>query len=249
MTLKSVLSLVLRKKKMNRAELIRVRLELVNREIPNDTQLIAVSKSTDIESIEYALEADQSAFGENRIGDLEEKALFLKDRYIEWHFIGNIQSNKLNRLLKIPNLKFIHSIDSLKTLDNLYKKEENFTGDSLGFFLQVNTSGEQEKQGFSSLNYDDLAAAANLISRHEDSKFYFAGLMTMGKIRTADLEADARSCFKRLVKIKNTLKRDFELPPLKLSMGMSQDYPIAIEEGADFVRIGTAIFKPEEPRD
>ncbi|MBK25311.1 MAG: YggS family pyridoxal phosphate-dependent enzyme [Halobacteriovorax sp.] len=231
---------------MDRAELIKVRLDLVKREL-GTTELVAVSKSTDIESIEYALESGQSDFGENRIGDLEEKAIFLKDRDITWHFIGHLQSNKINRLLKIPNLRFIHSIDSLKTLENLYKKEEHFNGDSLGFFLQINTSQEEEKQGFSISNYDELAAAANMISRMENSNFYLAGLMTMGKIRTEDFEKDARSCFKSLVKVRNTLKRDFELPPMKLSMGMSRDYIIAAEEGADYVRVGTNIFKPEEP--
>ena len=149
---------------MERAELIRVRLELINREIRN-THLVAVSKATDIESIEYALQLGQSSFGENRVGDLEEKSLFLKDRAIDWHFIGHLQSNKMNRLLRIPNLKYIHSIDSLKTLETLYKKEEHFLGDSLGFFLQVNTSGEDEKQGFCSDKYDELAGAANQIGR------------------------------------------------------------------------------------
>ncbi len=230
---------------MNRAELIKVRLGLVKKKL-GKTELVAVSKSTDIESIEYALESGQSDFGENRVGDLEEKALFLKERGITWHFIGNLQSNKINRLLKIPNLKFIHSIDSLKTLEQLYKKEEHFVGDDLGFFLQINTSNEGEKQGFSIFNYDELAAAANIISRKENSSFYLAGLMTMGKIRTENFEEDARACFKSLTKVRNTLKRDFELPPMRLSMGMSRDFTIAVEEGADFVRVGSDIFKPEE---
>lgn len=230
---------------MKRAELIRVRLDLVKKELGSAT-LVAVSKATDLESIQYALDNKQKDFGENRIGDLEEKAQFLKNEEIHWHFIGNLQSNKMNRLLKIPNLKYIHSIDSLKTLETLYKKEEHFVGEQLGFFLQVNTSGEDEKQGFSSTDYNGLAAAANLISSKAKSKFQLAGLMTMGKIRTDNFEEDARSCFRSLVKIKNTLKRDFQLPEILLSMGMSQDYSIALEEGADFVRIGTRLFRPEE---
>ena len=82
----------------------------------------------------------------------------------------------------------------------------------------------------------------------DQSKFYLAGLMTMGKIRTENFEADARDCFIKLIRTKNTLIRDFQLPLMKLSMGMSQDYHIAIEEGSDFVRIGTAIFKPDIDR-
>ena len=232
---------------MERSELIRIRLELIKREL-GSVRLVAVSKATDIESIGYALEVGQTDFGENRVGDLEEKAQFLKASPISWHYMGQLQSNKINRLLKVPNLKFIHSVDSLKTLETLYKKEEQFIGDRLGFFLQVNTSGEAEKHGFNCDAYDELAAAANLVSRMDKSKFYLAGLMTMGKIRTDNFEKDARLCFKKLARTNNTLKRDFELPPMKLSMGMSQDYAIAIEEGSEFVRIGTAIFKPDMDR-
>ncbi|MFT6071277.1 MAG: pyridoxal phosphate enzyme (YggS family) [Bacteriovoracaceae bacterium] len=233
---------------MERAELLKIRLQLLKREL-GETHLVAVSKSTDSESIRYAFEVGQVDFGENRVESLEDKSNDLEDLDLNWHFIGKLQSNKINRLFKIPKLKYIHSVDSLKLLEHLYKRVDQITSERVGFFLQVNTSEETEKSGFCIKNYDELAAAANLISQHLDSKFYLLGLMTMGKYRTTNFEEDARLCFKRLDIVRNTLKRDFELPPLKLSMGMSQDYSIAIEEGSDFVRIGTSIFKPEEPRD
>jgi pyridoxal phosphate enzyme (YggS family) len=233
---------------MERRELLKIRLQLLKRKLYS-SQLVAVSKNTDSESIRFAFEEGQVDFGENRIEALEEKSSDLLDLELNWHFIGKIQSNKINRLFKVPNLKFIHSVDSLKLLENLFKKIDLVGDSKIGFFLQVNTSEENEKSGFSITNYDELAAAANLISRHLDSNLYPLGLMTMGKYRTEHFEEDARLCFKKLCALKKTLNRDFELPPLKLSMGMSQDFSIAIEEGSDFVRIGTSIFKPEEPRD
>lgn len=236
------------KQKMERRELLKIRLQLLKREL-GDTQLVAVSKNTDSESIRFAFEEGQVDFGENRVESLEEKSALLKDLEINWHFIGNLQSNKINRLFKIPNLKYIHSVDSLKLLEHLYKRIDLVTDSKIGFFLQVNTSEEDEKSGFSINHYDELAAAANLISRHLDSNLYLLGLMTMGKYRTEHFEEDARLCFKKLRVLKKTLHRDFELPKLKLSMGMSQDYSIAILEKSDFVRIGTSIFKPEGPRD
>ncbi len=233
---------------MERRELLKIRLQLLKREI-RETNLVAVSKNTDSESIRFAFEEGQVDFGENRVESLEEKSIELEDLDLNWHFIGKLQSNKINRLFKIPRLKYIHSVDSLKLLEHLYKRVDQISSQRVGFFLQVNTSEEAEKSGFCIKNYDELAAAANLISQHLDSKFYLLGLMTMGKYRTDNFEEDARLCFKRLNAVRSTLKRDFELPDLKLSMGMSQDYSMAIEEGTDFVRIGTSIFKPEDPRD
>ena len=232
---------------MERRELLKIRLQLLKRGL-RDCQLVAVSKNTDAASIGFAFEEGQIDFGENRVEVLEEKSNLLKDLELNWHFIGKLQSNKINRLFKIPRLRFIHSVDSLKLLEHLYKRVDQIESERVGFFLQVNTSEEDEKSGFSISHYDELAAAANLISRHLDSKLYLMGLMTMGKYRTTDFEEDARLCFKRLGVVRNTLHRDFELPPLQLSMGMSQDYEIAMEEGSDFVRIGSAIFSEEEPR-
>jgi pyridoxal phosphate enzyme (YggS family) len=232
---------------MQRSELLKIRLQFVKRDL-GASQLVAVSKNTDSESIRFAFNEGQVDFGENRVESLEEKSKDLEDLDLNWHFIGKLQSNKINRLFKIPKLKFIHSVDSLKLLESLYKKADQIESARVGIFLQVNTSEENEKSGFRTDHYDELAAAANLISRNLGSKISLVGLMTMGKFRTENFEADARQCFKRLKTLRDTLLSDFELPPLKLSMGMSQDYEIAIEEGSHFVRIGTSIFKPEEPR-
>jgi uncharacterized pyridoxal phosphate-containing UPF0001 family protein len=111
--------------------------------------------------------------------------------------------------------------------------------DKLNIFLQFNTSHETEKSGF--LTVDELYEAINLIIK--EPKFHFMGLMTMGTIRTETIEAEATRCFTDLHNLKNQIEKNFHLDNLKLSMGMSGDYQIAIKAGSDFVRIGSKIFK------
>lgn len=227
---------------LQRTDLIKQRLEEIKTQISEAT-LLAVSKATDIQNIKLAYEHGQRDFGENRVADLEEKSAFFKDTDLRWHFIGRVQSNKITRLLKIPNLSMVHSLESEKKVKAFYKKEEFFKGTSLGIFLQINTSEEDEKQGLNCESYKEIASTVSFMTAQKESKFFIKGLMTMGKIRSDAFEVDARVCFKKLKSIKQQLGEDFNLPDLKLSMGMSQDYLIAIEEGADFVRIGTDLFK------
>ena len=109
----------------------------------NDTQevrLIAVTKYSPVEDVVFAYEADQFDFGENRVSDLKEKADFFKDHSLQnvrWHFIGHLQSNKVKELLKIPNLYSIHSIDSIKLIEELIKRKDEFEG-PINIFLQYN---------------------------------------------------------------------------------------------------------------
>ena len=238
---------------MNRDELIAIRLNLLKADLNsknrNDVCVIAVSKYSDAQDILHAYQGGQRDFGENRVVELTEKSAWLRERGIDdirWHFIGHLQSNKIQRLLEVPGLHSIHSVDSLKLLEGLYTRLDSFATERLEFFLQVNTSGEEEKGGFS--GYDDLSKAANLYLKNVSEKLHLVGLMTMGKIRTEDVEGEARGCFKTLASYKNRLAHDFDLKDLKLSMGMSQDYGVALEEGTDFIRIGSAIFRPEQER-
>lgn len=239
---------------MNRKDLLNVRFKELRKSIvqinsenkKSDLTVVAVTKYSPVEDIEFSYESGHREFGENRVLDLQEKSdHFVNDGVddISWHFIGNLQTKKVNRLLKIPGLTFIHSVDSLTLLETILKKEDQFRGERLGIFLQVNTSGEQEKSGFKS--YDSLAGAVNLFHEAHGSKMYFAGLMTMGKIRTDDLEGEARTCFKKLSLMRDQIKDDFGVESLKLSMGMSSDYEIAIDEGADFIRVGSTIYSNE----
>ena len=168
-------------------------------------------------------------FGENRVKDLELRLkLFLKGLpRCEMAFIKP-QSNKLNQLLKVKNLCSIHSIDSLKLLEKLYEKApQHLESQNLSFFLQVKTSDEDEKSGFNSK--EDVYKALNLVQNKKVgiTSLNFLGFMTMGKVRTEDFEQEAAKCFQGLVDLRAVLN-DFSFEDLKLSMGMSQDYKIAL---------------------
>jgi pyridoxal phosphate enzyme (YggS family) len=230
-------------KTTDRAQELGKKFETINSSL-GDSSLVAVSKYSPLEDIHHAYEWGQRDFGENRVPDLVLKASGLKQLHcdkIRWHFIGKLQSNKINQLFKIPDLYSIHSVDSLKLLKKLYQKQSQILGDTLFYFLQVKTSDEEEKSGLSSK--EELYEAISFIEENKKgSKLKFFGLMTMGKMRTKEFEKEARQCFKSLIRLRKDIHRDFSFTDLKLSMGMSQDYKIAVELESDFVRIGSALF-------
>ena len=231
---------------MNRKELIAIRLDLISRHFHPDhiPVLVAVSKKQPIEDIAYAYEAGVRDFGENRIEELEEKAKAFEEKGykdIRWHFIGNIQSKKIPKLLKTPNLYALHSVSSWELLQKLVKRKGDFEGSELKLFLQINTSNEKEKGGL--IEWDDLAASINLLLK-EPGPFVLYGLMTMSKLRTNNFQEDALKCFEQLKKIKESVIKDFDLDDLKLSMGMSSDDEIALQVGTDYLRLGSSIFAP-----
>lgn len=200
--------------------------------LPN-VSLLAVSKTRPASMVEEAYKCGQRDFGENKVQDLLEKSQSLSDLDdISWHFIGHLQSNKINQLLQVVNLASIHSIDTSKLLFKILSKK---TTKNIGLFLQVNTSGEAQKGGFSG-DLDELQEA--VLATRQSECFYLQGLMTIGKIRTESFEADARASFSKLVEIRD----DLGLPNLQLSMGMSSDFEIAQEYGTNWVRIGSQIF-------
>ncbi len=211
----------------------------------NDAQLVAVSKYSTVEDVVLAYECHHYDFGENRVQDLKEKTDFFfanNFKKVRWHFIGHLQTNKVRDLLKCQNLWAVHSIDSLRLLEEFLKRETDFLGNELKLFFQVNTSHETEKSGFESS--EELLLAIKLLLSNPQSKYKLYGLMTMGTVRTDAFEEEARRCFKDLNRIARGLEEQLGLKfKLKLSMGMSQDYQIALAEGTDFVRIGSAIFK------
>lgn len=207
-----------------------------------NAKLVAVTKYSKVEDIVYAYEASLRDFGENRVQDLKEKALYFEEHQlneVNWHFIGNLQSNKVKELLAIPQLKYIHSISSLSLVDELLKRADILKQKKIGLFLQFNTSHEDEKSGFET--YEELLIAAKKLQHHP--QFILSGLMTMGAIRSDDFKKSAHECFSMLAEIKERLQKDLGQTDLKLSMGMSADYEIALVHGADFIRIGSAIFK------
>ena len=207
-------------------------LESISSQVRDRATLIAVSKTFPASDVETLYNLGHRDFGENKVQDLIQKATELKETCpeIRWHFIGSLQTNKINQLLKTPNLVAIHSIDRMGLLEKVLNKTPS---NKIGLFLQYNTSGEEEKSGFTS--FDQLQSAYLKI---QHPQFFFQGLMTMGAIRTENFEQDARACFSKLHEIATQLNA----PKTDLSQGMSQDFLIALEIGTDFIRVGRAIF-------
>lgn len=197
-----------------------------------------VSKTRPAQDIQTYYDLGHRDFGENRVQELLEKSEQLKTSCpeIRWHMIGNLQSNKINQLFGTHNLWAIHSVDDQDLLEKLIKSESRLKSE-VRVFLQYNTSKEDEKAGFE--DYDSLKAAAKLIPAGSKIKLY--GLMTMGTLRTENFEGEAKRCFQELNQIKDRLSKELSLP-IKTSMGMSQDYKIALEESANWIRLGTMLF-------
>lgn len=203
---------------------------------PGSVTLVAVSKRHPVEAIEQAFDVGLSIFGENKVQEAEEK--IPRFRKARWHLVGHLQRNKARRAVELFEL--IHSVDSIRlarTLDRLGLER----GARVPVLLEVNAAGEPNKHGFAWSELDDafaeLRGCEGLALR---------GLMTMPP--PFDDPEDARPYFRRL---RESLERLSGSAPAgmaldQLSMGMTDDFRVAIEEGATFVRIGTAIFGPRE---
>ena len=202
---------------------------------PGDIKLLAVTKTRSIETIEEALSNNIEFIGENKVQEAEDKIPYLEGKFNEFHFIGHLQSNKINKLMKLkPTL--IHSIDKFSTANKLnnYLIQNSHTQDVL---IEVNTSDEESKFGIKPTETITLIKA---ISELENIRI--KGLMTISMF-THDEEI-IRKSFITLRELFNEIKIT-EIPNVEmkyLSMGMTNDFEIAIEEGANIIRIGTAIF-------
>jgi pyridoxal phosphate enzyme (YggS family) len=222
---------------LTRKELFATKLTVIKREL-GETRLLIVSKTRPLDEIKTYYELGHRDFGENRVQDLFDRATELQHDCpeIRWHMIGHLQTNKINKLFAVPNLWAIHSVDDRECVEELIKAEGRLSHD-IQLYLQFNTSHEAEKSGFET--YTDLVASAELVVKSQRLKL--AGLMTMGTLRTEDFEAEAGRCFQDLNVEKEKLQNEIGIK-LMTSMGMSQDYKIAVREKSDWVRIGTAMF-------
>ncbi len=200
------------------------------------SNLIVVSKYQELSDIKILYEAGQRDFGENKVQDLEEKAKVLNSNCpeIRWHFIGHLQSNKINKLKKIPNLVSIQSVDSLELLQKICSTWENQT---CSLFFQFNIAHEDEKSGVLTLN--ELTEMVTWFTDHPHPYLKLKGLMGMAPIRCADQVQGAKRAFSELISI----RAHFNHLHLELSMGMSQDYPIALAMGSQWIRVGSKIFR------
>ena len=176
-----------------------------------------------------AAEAGQILFGENRVQEAQAKIPLCSGR-LQWHLIGHLQSNKA-RLAASGLFRMIHSVDS----ESLLRELDKYAATPLPVLLQVNISGEGSKEGCAPEEAAILINTANNCSRVE-----VHGLMTIPPF-TPDPEK-ARIHFSDLRKLRDRLQQETGTPLPELSMGMSHDFEVAIEEGATFIRVGTGIF-------
>jgi pyridoxal phosphate enzyme (YggS family) len=194
----------------------------------DEVKLVAVSKRKPVEAVLEAAEAGQILFGENRVQEAQTKVPVCP-QHLHWHLIGHLQSNKAR--LAVGLFRMIHSVDSEKLLRAL----DEYATTSLPILIQVNISGEGSKSGCAPEEAAALIDAANQCSQVE-----VHGLMTLPPF-TPDPEK-TRTHFSNLRKLRDQLQETTGTPLPELSMGMSHDFEIAIQEGATFVRIGTDIF-------
>ena len=194
-------------------------------------ELVAVSKAHPAEKVQAAVEAGQTLFGESRVQEARAKIPLLPSR-LRWHFIGHLQKNKIRNALSLFEL--FHSVDSLALAENMQRIADE-DGMQPRVLLEVNVAGEASKHGFApEALRRDLEALLSL------GRLTIEGLMTIPPL--APEAEPSRRFFVALRELRDDLEEKFNLQLPQLSMGMSGDYAIAIEEGATMVRVGTAIF-------
>ncbi len=199
-------------------------------------KLIAVSKTKPVELIQEAYNAGQRDFGENKVQELREKPEQLPSD-IRWHMIGHLQSNKVKYIA--PFIHLIHAVDSLKLLKEINKQAKR-NDRVIQCLLQVHIAQEEHKFGFDEEGIKALFASEDFMDLEHIS---IVGLM--GMATNTDDQNQIRSEFKSLKNLFDELKENYDLPNVKMheiSMGMSGDYAIAIEEGSTMIRVGSKIF-------
>ncbi len=203
---------------------------------PGDVRVVAVTKTVDVERIKEAIDAGLRIFGENYVQEAREKIEALKAFDIEWHFIGHLQRNKAKDAVRL--FRMIHTVDSLRLAQELDKRA-GAIGRKVDVLIQVNLSGEETKSGIAR---EDLEALVRGVGGLENLSLL--GLMTLPPY-FEDPEG-ARPFFRALRMLRDEVEERTGAELRELSMGMSHDFEVAIEEGATLVRIGSAIFGPRD---
>ncbi|MFW6280338.1 MAG: YggS family pyridoxal phosphate-dependent enzyme [Halanaerobium sp.] len=206
---------------------------------PEEIKLLAVSKNQSLDAVKILDEAGVNFFGENRVQELEEKneKLISQNINLNWHFIGHLQRNKVKYLMRMENCRMIESIDSLrlaKEVNKRAKKNERV----IPVLVEINIAGDENKFG---IMPDKAEEFLKKIIKLKNLKV--EGLMTV--LPYLDASEKLRSYFKQMKTLFDQLSEDV-VQLNELSMGMTNDYQIAIEEGATIVRVGRAIFGERE---
>lgn len=219
---------------------IQSNIQELRQHIPSDVKLVCVSKFHPAETVMEAYDAGERIFGESRVQELVQKQPELPAD-IQWHFIGHLQTNKIKFI--VPFVKLIHGVDSWKVLNEINKQAEK-AAKKTACLLQVHIADEETKFGFSEEELIDLISGNELQNLHN---VQIAGLMGMATF-TRD-ENQVRKEFRTLKVLFDKIKSEYFSDDdafCELSMGMSQDYQIAIGEGSTMIRIGTSIFGERE---
>lgn len=208
-------------------------LNSIKKEIGNNVNLIAVSKTKPIEDIEKAYNLGIRDFGENKVQELVEKVEQFEKKDVNWHLIGHLQRNKVKYI--VGKVYLIHSLDSirlLKEIEKRYKEEDKIAK----VLIQINIGEDENKYGIKEEQLEDMISACE-----KCNNIKVEGLMAVLPMEDSET---CRKHFEEMRKIFDNLKsKNFKNIQMKyLSMGMSGDYKIAIEEGANMVRIGQGIF-------
>jgi len=215
---------------------IQTNLLKINSSIPNHVTLVAVSKTKPNYMIEECYQANQRHFGENKVQDLVDKYYALpKD--IKWHFIGHLQTNKVKYIA--PFVHLIHAVDSLKLLKEINKQALK-NNRIINVLLQFHIAKEDSKFGLNKMSCDELLNSETFPTLKNISIIGVMGMATF-----TDNENQVKSEFKNLVDHFNILKSTTLITSesfSEISMGMSGDYKLAIEEGSTMVRVGSSIF-------
>lgn len=204
--------------------------------LPPHVRLVAVSKYHPIEALQEAYEAGQRLFGESKVQEMTLKYEILpKD--IEWHFIGHLQTNKIKYM--VPYVSMIHGVDSFKLLSEINKQAAK-VGRTISCLLQIHIAQEETKFGFS---FDECR---NMLRQGKWKKLEHIRICgVMGMATFTEDETEIQKEFHSLSIFFQELKEEFWIDSLhftEISMGMSDDYPLAIEAGSTLVRIGSRIF-------
>jgi pyridoxal phosphate enzyme (YggS family) len=198
---------------------------------PNEVELVAITKTHAAEKVREAIQAGQSLFGESRVQEARAKIPELPSA-IRWHFVGHLQKNKIRHAL--PLFEMIHSVDSLALAQEINRiaAEE---GMHPRILLEINVAGEGSKFGFAPDKLREQMEALLALPR-----LSVLGLMTIPPL--GEEPEASRKYFVQLRELRDRIQTEFRVDLGQLSMGMTQDYAVAVEEGATLVRVGTAIF-------
>jgi pyridoxal phosphate enzyme (YggS family) len=206
----------------------------------NEIELVAITKTHPAEKVREAVEAGHTVFGESRVQEARAKIPELPSNLC-WHFVGHLQKNKIRHAL--PSLVLFHGVDSLALAEEMNRIAAE-DGERPRLLLEVNVAGEGSKFGFSPETLRAEMGSLLVLPR-----LSIEGLMCIPPL--AEEAESSRKFFVRLRELRDSLEKEFDVNFPHLSMGMTQDFSIAVEEGATLVRVGTAIFgeRPKRQKD